>query len=229
MSDEANKSMGGRVLDLIVVLVALVGMALAVIVLVQRGRQAEAALPNIREVANWQRFDTRGHFTGDSSAPVRIVEFSDFQCPACRELHTSIAELQSQLPGLITVRYRHYPLTQIHRYAYDAAVAAECAAEQERFAEFHALLFAAQDSIGKKPWRAYALASGVSDTIAFDRCLRSTHPRVAVDTDTEAARELALSGTPGFLIGDRLIETSVNAAALRRILDKDLKAAKRRR
>ena len=72
------------------------------------------------------------HIRGDANAPVKIVEFSDFECPFCKSFHASMKQVMSnyEKDGKVAWVYRHFPLDQIHSKARKEAQAAECAAEQ---------------------------------------------------------------------------------------------------
>ncbi|MBT9283384.1 MAG: DsbA family protein [Hydrogenibacillus schlegelii] len=83
---------------------------------------------------------------GDPSAPVTIIEFSDFQCPFCNQAYLILKQLLQNYQGKIKLAYRHYPLAS-HEYAYLAALAAEAAGEQGKFWEMHDLLF---ESVAKE-------------------------------------------------------------------------------
>src|SRR5690606_14908791 len=86
---------------------------------------------------------------GPSSAPVTIVEFSDFQCPFCSRAQPTLLELQKRYPSDVRIVFRHLPL-DFHNQAFDAAVAAEAAHEQGRFDTYHRLLFENQKALSRK-------------------------------------------------------------------------------
>jgi protein-disulfide isomerase len=99
----------------------------------------------------------------------------------------------------VSVIYRHYPG---HEFSVAAAIAAECAARSVRFEAMHDLLYAQAESIGKRPWARFAAEAGVSDTVAFSRCVRQRSTIDAIARDTLAATALGVDGTPTFLIND---------------------------
>lgn len=78
---------------------------------------------------------------GDASAPITIVEYSDFQCPFCARVEPTLDQVLNDYPGKVNLYYKHFPLTQIHQYAQKAAEASECAADQGKFWEYHDILF----------------------------------------------------------------------------------------
>ena len=86
---------------------------------------------------------------GPDHAPIRMVVYSDFQCPACRMALASIEELRSEFSNVIRVEFRHFPLERAHRWTVVAASFAECAAEQGKFWEFHDRMFLEQPTWSK--------------------------------------------------------------------------------
>jgi protein-disulfide isomerase len=115
-----------------------------------KGRVRPDSLP--REVA--------GLSVGPDGAPLRIVEFADFQCPFCSVASTELRELRAKHPGAFTVVFKH-SLIPGHVYARGAALAAECAAEQGRFSEYYDLLFEQRAKLAKRAWSDFAKDAGV--------------------------------------------------------------------
>lgn len=173
-----------------------------------------------RKIDGWQSLAGQGHVLGDSSAPVRVVEFSDFQCPGCAQVQGRLRQLLARYPRGVAIVYRHYPLLAIHDHALEAAEASECAAAQGRFREFHDRLFSAQGEIGVKRWTVLAAEAGLTDTARLARCIDSREFRGRVQDDMDVATRLELIGTPSFVVGDQLFA----GAALGR-LDGAVKAA----
>lgn len=125
-----------------------------------------------------------------------LVEFSDLECSACRSYQPVIDGLRSKYGASIAVVFVHYPLTRIHRFAMPAARAAECAAEQGRFASFSSLVYSKQDSIGLKPWASYALESMVPDVERFSDCSAATGPVERILKGMEQGERIEVTGTP---------------------------------
>ena len=173
---------------------------------------------SIREqvVADWRRYAAEGRRTGPAGAPVTVVVFSDFQCPACRMLAESLDSVQARHPGQVAVVYRHFPLTSVHPHAAAAARASECAGDQGRFDAFHHALFREQALLGIEPWRRFAAGAGVPDLDAFDRCVAGSAPDAAVLRDGEAGRRLGVTGTPTLLINDHRFQGAPPLAELER-------------
>jgi protein-disulfide isomerase len=194
-----------RFLDIAVGLMAVCAVVVASLAVRHEffpNKPAPAAGP--AAVADWERFTTAGQWIGNPRAPVRMVVFSDFQCPACRALFERTAALQARNPGRVAILYRHYPLPN-HPFARDAAVASECAAEQGRFEPFHELLFRDQEAIGTRSWEEFARGAGVPDVPRFDGCLRGTEARRRVAADIAAGDELGIDGTPTTIVEGRKV------------------------
>jgi protein-disulfide isomerase len=175
-------------------------------------------------VENWQSFAATGSALGAGEAPIRVVEFSDFQCPFCARVAPELRAVQRRYPGKVTVVYRHFPLESIHPHAFSAAVAAECAGAQDRFEAFHDALFAAQDSIGTRPWSAFAIQAAVADTAAFGRCVREQRFEARVRQDLEDGRRAGVAGTPSFIFGGQMVTGSAATRELERWISRQVNA-----
>src|SRR5690242_20727671 len=90
------------------------------------------------------------HVHGLESATYTLVEYGDYECPACGQLFEIIRDLQVGLGERLRIAYRHYPLNGIHPHAQEAAEAAEAAGAQGRFWEMHDLLFQNQNALQRK-------------------------------------------------------------------------------
>ena len=139
---------------------------------------------------------------GSASAPVTLVEISDYHCPFCRRhVQQTQPQIYSQYVDTGKVRhvFIHYPIDQLHPEAYKSHEAASCAAEQGKFWELHTKLFEApartDDQIS-----ALACAAGL-DVNALKGCLSSGKYRNAVRESVRKMQELGVSGTPMFLVG----------------------------
>ncbi len=165
------------------------------------------------DVPDWQKYLEDGRVIGHVNAPVKIIEFVDFQCPFCKEfaLETWPA-IQKEFADQVALVVRHWPLAG-HKHAKAAARAAECAAAQGRFEEFHNALFTQQDLIGEKPFVKFAGESGVSDLKAFEACASDTRPLESIDRARDEALELGFTGTPAALVNDK----AVNFPSLQRL------------
>lgn len=172
-----------------------------------------------RKVDDWNTLTAAGQWLGNPRAPVRIVEFSDFQCPFCAKTHPALEAVRRRHPDRVAVLYRHFPLDPIHPYARRAAVASECAAAQGRFAEYSDALFAQQDSIGVKSWARFAAETGVRDTAAFGRCVTDARALANVERDARAGRDNDVQVTPTLVINGTLRPGAVSEDELERLVN----------
>lgn len=154
-------------------------------------------------VANWQDIARVGHVDGNSAAAVTVVVFADYQCVGCAAFHKMLLSAKQQMPAELRFVTRHFPLT-IHARAAAAANAAECAAEQGRFAQMEDVLYAEQDSIGRTPWSSFAIRADVRDTLAFNTCVKKETYASAVERDRQVAKQLVLEGTPTYIVNGAL-------------------------
>lgn len=138
---------------------------------------------------------------GPASAPVTIVEFSDFQCPFCKQSAQVVKQLLRTYGQRVRFVYRDYPAPN-HRHAKHAAEAAQCAAAQGKFWAYHDLLFEYQ-----KPgagWDFYGLAQEASlDVDVFSRCLDTHQYASEVESDFRDALNLGVMNTPTFFVNGR--------------------------
>lgn len=171
---------------------------------------------------DWRGHADRGQVLGPSGAPVALIEYADYQCPACKLLETRIAEARKSVGAPFTIVFRHLPL-DIHPFARASALASECAARQGRFAEMHQALFGRQKSIGVITWDAFAHDAGIEDLRQFRRCMRDSLAMGRLREDSLRASGLEASGTPTILIaGVRL-----SGAPPQLLLDSLIKASLR--
>lgn len=178
-------------------------------------------------IPGWEEYARGGHSMGPADAPLTLVEFSDFQCPACRVLSASLQEIREEYPDDIRVVYRHFPL-KTHEAAIPAALASECAAAQGRFEPFHDALFARQDSVGALPWTRFAQEAGVPDVTAFERCMAgSAAAAAALNADTLAGQKLQVRGTPTLLVNGKRYNGAPPTHALEQIIREELRGARK--
>lgn len=172
------------------VLGAFVGQAMRV------GRTLSFSVPaEPRRVNNWEELRSAGHVRGERTAPLQIVHFSDYECPACKILHDRVNRLEQRHRGRVAITFLHFPIEQLHPNATAAAIASECAAEQARFNEFSDHLFGSQELIGIQPWETVAQAAGVPDIDAFRDCLAGSTSSQRVHRQRQMGDRLGVTAT----------------------------------
>ncbi|MCS7259605.1 MAG: peptidylprolyl isomerase [Anaerolineae bacterium] len=145
---------------------------------------------------------------GRADAPVTVIEYADFQCPACAGVSSSIKQLLEAEKDKVRLVYRHFPLTSIHDKAMITAEAAEAAGAQGKFWEMHALLYERQrlwspKSVDEMPsiLSGYAQELGL-DAAQFNQALAQHTYRAKVQQQYDDAIALGLPGTPSFIFND---------------------------
>lgn len=151
------------------------------------------------------------HNKGGDNAAVTLTEYSDFQCPACGAFEPVVANVLATYGDKIKFEYRHYPLP-IHSYAQQAAIAAEAAAQQDKFFEYHDKLFANQQTWANSQtpqvlFVQYASELGL-DVEKFKRHMKSSILRDAIKKDFKDAQDMGLTGTPTFFLNGQKMEVS---------------------
>jgi protein-disulfide isomerase len=151
------------------------------------------------------------HTEGNSQATIELIEYGDFQCPACAAMEPIIQKLMQENGGWIRFAFRHLPLKEIHRNAVNGAHAAEAAHNQGKFWEMKSLLYANQTEWSSLPdpaskFMAYAAALDL-DEDRFAADMNSQEVRSRVESDYQTAQSLGLNSTPSFFINGEKIAT----------------------
>ncbi|MBI5740221.1 MAG: thioredoxin domain-containing protein [Nitrospirae bacterium] len=146
---------------------------------------------------------------GNKSAPVTIVEFSDFQCPYCAQLQATLTEVLNAYPKDVRLVFKHYPLP-FHQNAMIAAKATEAAKEQGKFWEMHDLVFQNFNKLSEQALKDFAQQLGL-DVEKFSADLAGNKYDQLIQQDMALARSSDVSGTPTlFINGKRVQQRSFN-------------------
>lgn len=161
---------------------------------------------------------------GPKDAKVKIVEYSDFQCPYCQLIHPAIKQVLTDYKDQVQFSYKHFPLN-FHPQANSAALASECANEQGKFFAYADNLFTKQSewskTTGEQKFKDYAARLGLK-TDQFNQCLDDAKYQDKVDADTEEGKKFGVSGTPGTFVNDQFIGGAVSVDELKKIIDAEL-------
>jgi protein-disulfide isomerase len=146
---------------------------------------------------------------GPADARVVVVDYSDFQCPHCRQLDTELRALTARYPQVRFVS-KHFPLSQIHPWAMTAATAAWCAYQQkpETYWAYHHLLFDNQENIStQNAWQKVQELAGQAghDPAAIRACMASPEAKAAVEADLKEGVALSIANTPTVFINGRRV------------------------
>lgn len=160
---------------------------------------------------------------GPQTAPVTIVEFSDYQCPYCRRAHPTVAKLQQDYGDKIRFVYRDYPLS-FHPRAMPASIAARCAADQDKFWPFHTNLMEVNGDLSDADLAKRATDLGL-DKAAFDACYTAKKYESAIRADFDAGASVGVTGTPAFFINGRMLVGAQPYDTFKQIIDDELARA----
>jgi len=154
---------------------------------------------------------------GTADAPVTIIEFSDFECPYCKRSVPILKEILAKYPGKLKLVYRDFPGPN-HQQARSAAEAAQCAAEQGRFWEYHDALFTRQSPV--TGWNFLSIAEDLGlHQSPFDACMKENRYREEVLKDVRDGLKLGVTSTPTFFINGRPLVGARPLADFQAIID----------
>jgi protein-disulfide isomerase len=161
---------------------------------------------------------------GPDDAPVTIVEYSEFQCPYCRETEQALHHTLIKYSDQVRLVYKDFPLS-FHKHAMDAALAARCADEQGQFWAYHDALFAS-GQLSPADLKATASHLGL-DRESFDSCLDDRKYERSVRADQAEGNRIGADGTPYFLINGKSLSGAQSAAAFDSAISTELNAPRR--
>ena len=158
---------------------------------------------------------------GNETAPITLVEFSDYQCPFCKQWHKQVWPLiQAQYGDKVRFVYRNFPLSSIHPDATAAAEAAACAGDQQKYFQYSDLLFNG-DALGSDTYTAYAQQLGLNmDT--FKKCVDERSHQKQIEDDVNFASELGVRSTPTFFINGLAIVGAQPFDVFKQVIDLEL-------
>lgn len=162
-----------------------------------------------------------GFARGPETAPVTIVEFSDFQCPYCKTVVGTLKQVVTQYADRVRWVFRDFPIAALHPEAALIHEAARCAGEQGKFWPYHDLAFERAAEATPSALRAMAAVVGAEPS-AFGQCLDGRKHRAAVAADIEAGTKLGVTGTPTFFVNGQMLVGNQPFAEFQRIIEREL-------
>lgn len=150
------------------------------------------------------------HIKGNEAAPLVLIEYGDFQCPACAAYYPIVKQLLQDYGQNLKIIYRHFPLTNIHPNAQPSAQAAEAAGLRGKFWEMHNLLYERQKEWSdlldaKSKFSQYGRELGL-DEQKFSADFTSKAVKNKINADQFAGRRANVQGTPSFFLNDGFIQ-----------------------
>lgn len=159
---------------------------------------------------------------GSNDAPITIIEFSDYECPFCRQWHIEVLpQLEEKYGDQIRLVYRDFPLYGMHANAESAAIAANCAGEQNKYYDYGDLLFINQSSLSSDTYKK--LAQDLQLNLdSFDQCVEDTRYKDEVEGDYNFASQLGVRSTPTFFINGLAVVGAQPFSVFEQIIDMEL-------
>lgn len=202
------------------------GQALLTFLLLREVQRLDRTLADFRSETTAQlratdgfiRFSTDGNWVppeealgpslGAGEPRVRIVEFVDFECPACRYFAPRLRRLVDESGGAIALTVKHLPLPDLHPNAYVAALGGYCAHQAGRFWEYNERMYAEQGRLASAGDAFLVETAGKLGLREgdFRGCLQSPAARAAVDADGDLARRMGVRLTPTFFINGKRLD-----------------------
>ena len=153
------------------------------------------------------------HTLGPSHAAVTVVEYGDFECPNCKQAAPAVKLLLEHFAGQVRFVFRHFPLTEVHPHALDAALAAEAAGAQHKFWPMHDLLLEHQDHLKLKQLRAYAERLEL-DMTSYNAEMDDTVYLQRVREQIDSGQRSGVRATPTFFINGAIHDVSFGFQSL---------------
>jgi protein-disulfide isomerase len=166
---------------------------------------------------NWQQLKLKDQLQVSEDSSVQILEFLDYQCPSCKRMQPVLHFIEQKYGDKISVTYIHVPL-DYHKFAFKAAVAAECAGRQGSFASYHDALFANQDQLGWLSYDSLATQVNIENHFAFMQCLENEETAGIVKSGKNLAKELDVRSIPTFIINDKMVSGALSEQRLERLV-----------
>jgi len=158
---------------------------------------------------------------GPATAPISLVEFSDFECPFCAQTAPVVRQLLLAYPSQLRFAFKHYPLP-MHKESPLAHEASLAAADQGKFWEMHDLLFAGQDKLTREDLIAKAQQLNL-DVARFTKDLDTHRFKPQVESDRQEGNRLGVDGTPFFFINGHAISGGADLPSFKHLIDAALK------
>ena len=180
----------------------------------------KVTLPEPAPLVQTISFDADDPQTGSASAPVTVVMFTDFQCPACSRTHPVLKRTLAEYGDKIRFVIRDFPLERVHENAFQAALAANAARAQGKFVEYTDVLYRNQDALDKASLLRYATELGLNAK-QFELDFNDAKAIAEVRKDQADGRDYGVSGTPTIFVNGVKVQR-LSAEAFRRAVDRAL-------
>lgn len=159
-------------------------------------------------------------WTGPASAPITIVEYSDYQCPFCKRAHPTVEQILKEYKDQVRFTYLDYPLP-FHQMAVPAAVAVHCAEEQGKFWEYHKNLMEAAGDLSPADLTKRATDIGL-DGPKFQACTDAKKGEALIKSNFDDGAAVGVTGTPAFFINGRMLVGAQPIEQFREVINDEL-------
>jgi protein-disulfide isomerase len=159
----------------------------------------------------------KDHSQGPEQAPLTLVEYGDYQCSHCGEAYPIIKRIQKKFSKQLKFIFRNFPLSEAHEYAFQAAMAAEAAARQQKFWEMHDALYEHQAFLEKEDLIKYAKKLGLA-LKEFENDIQDKSLGDKIEADFESGIRSGVNGTPSFYINGFKYEGDYDFESMTEIL-----------
>lgn len=166
------------------------------------------------------------HIVGKKNSKVALVEYGDFQCPACKSYYPIVKQIKEEYSDKISFQFKHFPLVQIHPNAFVSSRAAEAAGKQGKFFEYHDLLYENQDS-----WAQSTSPNSIFESYAqqlnlnldqFKKDMVSEEVANIINADVKSAQAIGGNSTPTFAINGKKIDNPKTLDEFKKVIDEAL-------
>lgn len=161
------------------------------------------------------------HIRGNKNATVKLVEYSDFQCPFCERHYPVLKQILKDYGDQVSLEYKHFPLS-FHPFAQKAAEASECANDQGKFWEYHDKIFENQSALSLEAIKQWAVDLKLNAS-KFNTCLDSNKYAGRVAAELAEGEKLGVNGTPATFVNGQLVSGAQPYEAFKSIIDNLLK------
>lgn len=205
---------------------ALVAAGILLFGLIVFGLEKLASQDEDLRTVTTQSSDSDTKIRGNKDAAVTLIEYSDFQCPACAAYEPLVRNLNQDFPDTLKIVFRYFPLTTIHKNAMISAKAAEAAHRQGKFWEMHDQLFEHQNDWAKTEnpsdmFQMYARSIGL-DMGKFNADMADVSIGDPVKADQQLGNDADIPGTPTFFLGGKKLSNPQNYEAFKKLIEDEI-------
>lgn len=201
-----------------IIFVAVCVVVLGGLIFLQRSNQLDvSSIDETRIIAASDKNGNIGdHVFGTTTGKATLIEYGDFQCPACKSAYPNVKELTEKYKDKLTFIFRNLPLTTLHPNARAGAAAAEAAGLHDKYWEMHNMLYEQQDNWSSSTaekrtsyFEGYAQSVGIKNVDTFKSDMDSKRVASKINFDLALAKKINANATPTILLNNKKIESDI--------------------